>query len=62
MEKSNRLGSVLFGSVSSIWRMGAICADHCDRLSNQRWGMFYVMISDLRVNHFLLPAFTSYNH
>ncbi len=25
-------------------------------------GMFYVMISDLRVNHFLLPAFTSYNH
>jgi len=25
-------------------------------------GMFYVMISDLRTNHFLLPAFTSYNH
>ena len=25
-------------------------------------GMFYVMISDLRANHFLLPAFTSYNH
>jgi hypothetical protein len=25
-------------------------------------GMFYVMIADLRANHFLLPAFTSYNH
>ncbi len=25
-------------------------------------GMFYVMITDLRTNHFLLPAFTSYNH
>ena len=25
-------------------------------------GMFYVMIADLRVHHFLLPAFTSYNH
>ena len=25
-------------------------------------GMFYVMITDLRSNHFLLPAFTSYNH
>ncbi|HUH97624.1 MAG TPA: glycosyltransferase family 39 protein [Anaerolineales bacterium] len=25
-------------------------------------GMFYVMISDLRASHFLLPAFTSYNH
>lgn len=25
-------------------------------------GMFYVMIADLRTNHFLLPAFTSYNH
>ena len=25
-------------------------------------GMFYVMITDLRANHFLLPAFTSYNH
>jgi hypothetical protein len=25
-------------------------------------GMFYVMIFDLRANHFLLPAFTSYNH
>ena len=24
--------------------------------------MFYVMIADLRTNHFLLPAFTSYNH
>ena len=25
-------------------------------------GMFYAMIADLRTNHFLLPAFTSYNH
>jgi hypothetical protein len=25
-------------------------------------GMFYVMIADLRANHFLLPAFTSYNN
>ena len=25
-------------------------------------GMFFVMIADLRANHFLLPAFTSYNH
>jgi hypothetical protein len=25
-------------------------------------GMFYVMIADLRASHFLLPAFTSYNH
>lgn len=25
-------------------------------------GMFYTMIADLRSNHFLLPAFTSYNH
>ncbi len=25
-------------------------------------GMFYVMIEDLKANHFLLPAFTSYNH
>ena len=25
-------------------------------------GMFYVMIQDLVSNHFLLPAFTSYNH
>ena len=25
-------------------------------------GMFYVMIADLRANHILLPAFTSYNH
>ena len=25
-------------------------------------GMFYVMIQDLMSNHFLLPAFTSYNH
>src|SRR5574341_1353007 len=25
-------------------------------------GMFYVMIEGLKANHFLLPAFTSYNH
>jgi len=25
-------------------------------------GMFYVMIEDLKASHFLLPAFTSYNH
>ncbi|MCL4529313.1 MAG: hypothetical protein M1282_07860 [Chloroflexi bacterium] len=25
-------------------------------------GMFYVMIEDLKANHFLLPAFTSYNY
>ncbi len=25
-------------------------------------GMFYVMIEDLKANHFLLPAFTTYNH
>jgi len=25
-------------------------------------GMFFVMISDLRANHFLLPSITSYNH
>jgi hypothetical protein len=25
-------------------------------------GMFYVMIQDLKINHFLIPAFTSYNH
>lgn len=25
-------------------------------------GMFYVMIRDLRANHYLLPAFTTYNH
>jgi hypothetical protein len=25
-------------------------------------GMFYVMIQDLKINHFQIPAFTSYNH
>jgi len=25
-------------------------------------GMFYVMIEDLKANHFLLPTFTAYNH
>ncbi len=25
-------------------------------------GMFYVMIEDLKANHFLIPAFTTYNH
>ncbi len=25
-------------------------------------GMFFAMIEDIQANHFLLPAFTSYNH
>jgi Dolichyl-phosphate-mannose-protein mannosyltransferase len=48
--------SVLFGAILRF------APTIISRLPINDGGMFYVMIQDLKSNHFLIPAFTSYNH